>query len=143
MADTALWALYQGVANALMGANSLWGDRVFPDVAPAWAGDDYVLFFWTGGGEANEVVEADAHITLTIKGVSDSMEDAMKMAGAIAALLNDKGSQEATTPAVNAGPDWVVTAITQGRVVHLVEKFTQAVNIYHEGASYEFVLGLA
>lgn len=143
MAERALWALYQGLFTTLNGANSLWGDQVYPDAAPAWAGQDYLLYFWTGGGEANDVVEQDARITLTIKAVSDSLEDAMKMAAAVAALLNDKGTQETTTPAVSAAPDWLVTAITQGRIVHLLEKFSDAVNVYHEGNSYEFIMGLA
>lgn len=145
MAEVALWALYQGLYSTLNGANSLWADRVFPDVAPTWAEVEqgYLLFFWTGGGEGNVVVEQDAHLMLTIKAVSDQLEDAMKMAAAVSALLNDKGTQETTTPAVSATPDWEVTAITQGRAVHMVERFSESVMLYHEGASFEFILGLA
>ena len=145
MAEHALWALYQALFSKLNGANSLWADRVFPDVAPAWAdvGQGYVLFFWTGGGEDNTVVEEDARITLTIKVVSDSMEDAAKMAAALSSLLNDKGTQETSAPALASQGGWEFTAITKGRAVHLVERFSEAVNIYHEGNSYEFIMGLA
>lgn len=140
--ETALAALYRAVKSRLSEGGELWDTRVHADVIPAKVVRPYVIFFVSGGSESNDLVEADASYQLTIKGVADTMQASLQMAARLSALLNDQGTQDRPTTALDAGDEWEITTSTQGRTVHLVEQFSNAQPIYHDGHVFDFVMGL-
>ena len=138
MALTALESVYRALPVNLKGVGN-WGDRVYPDQAPANVQRPYVIFFWAGGGEANWTRHNDADLIISVKCVANTMQESMTGAGLIAAALNDKGTQDSTSPLVN-GADWTITTVTSDRVIHMVEAEANAVPIYHDGAQYRVIL---
>lgn len=135
MTRSALASLYAAVRRALLNDEE-WANRVFPDVVPAEIARPYAVLFWVAGGEDNQTKRQDARITLTVKCVADNMGASMRGAGRISELFNDQGSQDGGNIAGDG--NWLITTITQGRIVHLVEMFEGAQPIYHDGHQFEF-----
>lgn len=138
MTISALESLYRALPLALKGAGN-WGDRVYPDLAPATVDRPYVVFFWAGGGEANWTRTNDANFVISVKCVANTMQDSMTGAGYIMAALNDKGTQDTRTCITN-GADWTITTITADRAIHLVEAFAGANPVYHDGAQFRIIM---
>lgn len=133
---TALDSLYQMIYTEMNGA-SVWGARVFPDMAPADTARPYAIFFYSGGGENLVTPSAqNARLVVTVKTVADTMSEAFTGAAAIETLLRNQGLHESAGIAAVGG--WQVLTSTQDRVVHLVEMYQGAAPIYHEGHQYVF-----
>jgi hypothetical protein len=131
----ALESLLIAVKNTLSG--DIWGDRVYSDSAPATAEKPYVVYFWSGGGEANETTFAqDARLLLSVKCVADTMQESMTGANRISALLNDQGLQDVGNT-ITGDNEWAILTITQGGVLHLKEMFEGAMPIYHDGYQFD------
>lgn len=133
---TALAALQIMLFNRLRGTDE-WGDRVFADMATAGTVRPYCIFFWAGGGD--ELIRQgvqNARLVMTVKCVADTQGAAFGGAARIEALLRSQGSQEEAGIPATSG--WVVTTVTQDRVVHLVEAWEGAERIYHDGHQYIF-----
>lgn len=133
----------RAIVNRLAAPGEMWGVRVWPDRAPANPVRPYALYFINSGGENNRVREADAAFGVTIKCVADTMAQSMQGAARLAELLNDCGTQDIGDDPLDAGLDWVITTITQGRLVHLVEDFGNVEPVYHDGHVFDFVMGRA
>lgn len=133
-------ALYEGLTQYLKGLGGNWADRVYPDVIPPTIARPYATFFIAAGGELNAVKQADAGLTLTVKCVADTGSAAFIGSAQIAQGLNDRGQQDATSAPLSAptGSGWLILTITQGRKVHLVERFADARPVYHSGHQFRF-----
>lgn len=136
---TALAAVYEAVYLTLRN-DPLWVGRVYPDDVPAGGVRPYVVFFLSGGGDVQLRQGAQSvTVTLTVKCVSETLALSLAGAGRVEALLRNQGRQELGGVAVD-GSGWVITTITQGRTIHLVERFEGAKPIYHDGHEYVFVM---
>lgn len=140
--ETALAALYRAVKSRLSEGGELWDTRAYADIIPAKVVRPYVIFFVSGGGESNDLVDADASYQLTVKGVSDNLQTSLQIAARLAGLVNNQGTQDRPDTALDAGDEWEITTSTQGRTVHLVESFANAQPIYHDGHVFDFTMGL-
>lgn len=134
---TALGALYEVLYQTLAG--DIWGERVRSDFIESVKVRPYVVYFWSGGG--NELMRTgrqSARLVLTVKCVADSLVDAMIGAARLEELLDGQGSQESSGLVTDSA--WDVLTVTQGRAVHLVERYEGVQAVYHEGHQYEFFM---
>lgn len=145
MADSALRALYLVLSSHLNAAASpvnLWGNRAKPlEEVEAGLEKPYSCFFWAGGGEERIAAPSteEERLILTVKGVALDMKDALTMQQQITGLLRNSGSQD-VDPRLPSNDDFDILTVTRDRVVWLVEKFEGAVDIYHAGHLYEFLM---
>lgn len=133
----ALSTLYTSVYNALAG-DPLWANRVYPEMVPAQIVRPYVVFFINTGRERNDLKRNDAQFTMTVKCVSLQMAEAMDGADRIAALMNNKGSQDGGT--ITGDASWVVTTIQQMRVIQQVERIDNDKPLYHSGHMFDIMM---
>lgn len=134
-----LQALYE-VLQAHLGDASLWTGAYPLGVVPAQARRPYLQYFWAGGGnELAATNRQNVRLVLSIKGVSETLAEALAMKAAVADLLIDSGSQD-VNPRLPTHAAWVVTTVTQDRIIYLEEQFEGAQWIYHAGNQYEFVM---
>lgn len=137
MTKPALQALYEALYGRLTATTELWGPRAYPDFVPATIQRPYVVFFWSGGGEANTILRPDAEYLISIKCVADTLAQAMTGAGRIGTLFNDADLSSAT--ALNGGAEWEIVNATQERAVHLLETIDGR-QIYHDGHQFRFYM---
>lgn len=133
-------ALCRACFNRLTSTEEMWGQQVGEDPLAGWT-HPYVQMYQISGMEPNRVQEQDAEYEMGFKVVADDMEQALNGAARLSALLNDQGEQDLPTAALYGGSDWDICTSTQGRAIHLIEKFANAQNIYHEGHVFTFVMG--
>lgn len=143
MSESAQQAVMRAIINRLATGGEAWGVRVWPDRAPANPVRPYILYFVNSGGERNQVREVDALFSVTIKCVGDTMVQSIAGASRLGELLNDQGTQDVGLNPLDAGPDWEITTVTQGRLVHLVEDFNNVEPVYHDGHVFDFGMGRA
>ena len=133
----ALSTLYTSVYNGLTG-NSLWADRVYPELVPAQIVRPYVVFFVSAGGERNDLKRDDASFSLVVKCVSLQMAEALDGADRIAALLNNQGKQDGGPIVGDA--NWVITTIDQLRVVQQTEMISNDKPLYNSGHMFNVMM---
>lgn len=101
----------------------------------------YYLVYFLGGGERNQRPVSDANLLFGVKCVADTLYGAMQGAALLSAALNDKGTQDVRTGALNAGPDWEITTSTQELDISLVESTAQgAEQLYHAGFQLRLIM---
>lgn len=135
MAQVAQEALYEAVARRLIAGAELWGQKAHPDIAPAKTARPYVVYSYAGGGELNARVVQDAEIVLTIKIVSDKLEQAFTGSARLSELFND--ADYGSAAALDAGATWLVLHVKQEGIVHLVENVDGG-QVYHAGHRFRF-----
>jgi hypothetical protein len=135
MAEAALGALYKAVRTRLLTNQTVWGTRVYADLAPPSASRPYCVYAWSSGGELNSLVRQDAEITLIVKCIADTMSDGMAGAELISGLLNDADLSSAD--ALDGGDDWYILHVVQLQVVHMRE-LVDGRDVYHEGHRFSF-----
>jgi hypothetical protein len=140
MTEHSYLALGRACFNRLTAAQEMWGNQVGEVPHPAWT-KPYVQLYYISGGERNQYKTQDAEYQLGIKVVGEDMEQALMGAARISELLNDQGVQDRPDEALDGGDDWEICTATQGRMIHLVERFSDVQNFYHEGHVFSFVLG--
>lgn len=131
-------ALNQVLIGHLRDASPLWGVRVQPlEVASASLVKPYVVFFMVSGGRfMGNANKKRAAMVISVKGVAKDMATAMAIQEAITGLLDDSGSQD-IDPRLPYHAGWVITTVTEDRVIWLQEQFAGAENIYHAGHQYQ------
>lgn len=107
----------------------------FSDVAPADTARPYVVFFHQSGGNTNRRKRKNETHTLIVRCVADRIEDSFAKALIVEGLLHDNGSQGSNT--LPADPDWIITTVTQGQLIHLVEIWNGQ-PLYMTGHQYIF-----
>ena len=140
MTDHPYLALGKACFNRLTATPEIWGNQVGEVIHPSWV-KPYLQMYYISGGERNQYKTQDAEFQLGFKVVAEDMEQALIGAARISALLNDQGVQDRPDVALAGGDDWEICTATQGRMIHLVEAFSDAQNFYHEGHVFSFVLG--
>jgi len=140
MAD-ALDSLYRAFKRQLDGA-ALWGDDVYPDVAPPDAARPYVVFNNVEGGDTNRYAHESNSFMIDVKFIVENDYEAGKQGAAlISDLLKDKGYQDIDDSG-NHGPvagdsDYLIKTITRGKRIHILddlEKIGQYV--YYDGHTF-------
>lgn len=121
-------------------AGNVWDQQVGEVIQPRWS-KPYCQVYWVAGGEDNFLKAQDATIDLAVKCIADTQDDSFTGAAQISAALNDMGEQDDTADPLDGGDDWVITTSTQMRIIHTVEQFAKAENIYHDGHVFSFVMG--
>jgi hypothetical protein len=140
MAETALAAAYRAVRSRLAGSGEPWGTQLYGDIIPAAAEFPLVSFFWSGGGEYNGRRKVAAELVLTVKGVAYTQAEAFTLAARIATLLNDGGLYDDSADHLYGGADWDILTCTQEDAVHIVDMWSGALPIFHDGARYRLVM---
>lgn len=138
MNEHPLAAAYRAVYRRATESSEVWGERVYPDRAPAGVERPYLVYFYGAGGELNGRQIEDAELVLIIKGVSSSMAQAFEMARRINTLFNDAGQYDSSTPLVT-GSEWAILTTKRELLVHLVEQ-VDGQQIYHAGAQYRLFM---
>lgn len=115
------------------------GYAVYTDIAPAEAEYPFIVISIVSGGEENFSRTPDARFTVQARCVADHATVAFHGARMIAHRLNDHGRSGRFALDVTH-PDWIITTISQGLNVSMVEQFESARWIYHKGSQYEIVM---
>lgn len=134
---SALETLYTSLYSALRN-DTLWQDRVYPEIVPAQVIRPYVVFFVSSGGERNDRKRDDAEFTISVKCVALQMADAMAGASRISALLNNQGSQDGGT--ITGDANWTITTIEQLRIIQQIEMISDDKPLYNSGHQYNIVM---
>lgn len=134
---SALSVLYKSLYQAL-GDNTLWDDRVYPEIVPAKIVRPYVVFFALSGGETNKVQRDDADFTVVVKCVSLQLSESLDGAHRIGQILNNGGSQDGGD--VVGDTDWVITTIQQTRIVRMTELINTDQPLYNNGHIFEIMM---
>lgn len=144
----ALNALFEALYSRLVDANPLWEDRVRPEYIPGSDARPVIVYSWAGGGDQNNIYKRDPTFSVDIKIITSSDNqnanaDAMAGAGFITDLIDNQGSQDvgsdlqATDRAVTGDDEWVITTITQGMRIHVVDNWSKnTVAVYHSGHEF-------
>lgn len=133
-------ALMKAVFNRLASPSYIWGTKVSEVIQPNWD-KPYCQVYFVSGEEPNNLRAQDATFELGVKCIAEDQAQSMVGAAQIIEALNDQGVQDLPTTALSGGSDWQIATSTQGRMIHMIEMFSGAQPIYHDGAIYEFVLG--
>lgn len=133
----ALSTLYKSTYQALAGS-TLWANRVYPEMVPAQIVRPYVVFFISTGGERNDRKRHDAQFSLSVKAVAEDMATALTAADAIAARLNNQGSQDGGN--VTGDATWIITTIQQMRVIQQVEMIDNNKPLYNSGHMFDVMM---
>lgn len=139
MVEHSYQALMKAIVNKLRGGG-VWGNQVSEVIQPAWV-KPYCLVYFISGGETNNLIAQDADYEIGVKVIADNQQQSLTGAAQVLELLNDKGEQDTSTSPLDGGTDWTITTSTAGRMIHLIEPFQNAQNIYHDGHVFSFVLG--
>lgn len=134
-------ALYEVMYSHLNNASALWGTRVQPLMAAnAQLARPFVVYFEASNQRRlSAPTKKMAEILLSVKGISDSMANAMAISDAITTLLDDSGAQD-VNPRLPYHAGWQILTVTEGRSIWVEEKFAGAADIYHAGHQYLFVM---
>jgi hypothetical protein len=139
MSETALQAAQKAITARLTGSpDEPWGNRVRVSMARPNTPYPYVIYFWSGGGEANRIQARDAVLRFGVKCISDKMAEAMRGAERIAMLLNDSGQQDDQDDYLYGGEHWLILTITEEDVIYVPETTADTITAYHVGAFYRF-----
>ena len=144
MSDSAIGAALKATRTALVGANALWGSKVFSEQAEENMQRPYVVMIMAGAASPTYTVKPDMNVRLIVKCVADTMVEAIQGAEAISQALDDRGSQDApwqtTKTLVDGGADWTILTITELEGFHINENVDNVRGVYHAGAAYRFVM---
>ena len=140
MTEHPLQALMKAVWNRLAAGSYIWNTRVSETPQPTWD-KPYCQVYYISGTESNFLREQDAEFELGIKVIASDQAQSMAGAAQVIEALNDQGVQDLPTSALDGGTDWEISTSTQTRIIHMVEPFQNAVNIYHDGGVFSFVMG--
>jgi hypothetical protein len=139
MVRPAVAAAYQALAARLADGGTAWGGRAYAYRAPAGAARPYVVYFWSGGGDRNDIFgKRDAELVLTVKAVAGALGVAMEAAGALAELLDDAGRYDTDMP-LNGGDDWVIQTSTVEGAIDMSE-LVDGVPVYHQGFQLRLIM---
>lgn len=141
MAD-ALDSLYKAFQSQLEGAIP-WGDEVYPDAAPSWAGDrPHLVFNNVVGGDTNRYAHESDSFMIDVKCIVDNdYETAKNGAVMISELLKDKGYQDLDEDG-NPGPvagdsDYLIKTITRGNRIHILDDLEKIGEyVYYSGHTF-------
>lgn len=128
-------ALY-GVLHLHLG--HLCNGQVYPLIAPGEADYPIITYGFTGGGEEDRRRRDNSTLILTVKCIAHRLEETFLNARLIRDLLRDQGDQEGSTLPLD--PEWRITTVSKGALVHLVEVWKDGTIFYHTGYDYEFKL---
>ena len=132
-------AAYQAIVARCGGLAETWGGRVYAYRAPSNTPRPYVVFFWSGGGERNDILDKrDGDLLLTVKAVADTLPAAMAAAGRLAELLDDAGRFDTDTP-LNGGDDWHIQTSTVEGAIDMSE-MVDGVPVYHQGFQLRLIM---
>lgn len=140
MSEPALQACQKAIGNALDSGDEVWGTKVRVSFTRSDTPYPYLLYFWAGGGEANDIRADDAEFRMAVKVVSSKMAEAFAGKRRISDLLNNKGEQEVATGYLNGGTDWKILTCTEEETIYLAEKLTDTKAIYHVGAVFRIAM---
>lgn len=121
------------------GAAEMWGQRVFHGVAPAGTARPFVVFTVQDAREVNAARVQDAVIALLVKVISSELEESLRGAQRLAALLNDAGDQDANGTGLAAAGGWRMTTVTQERLIQYAELVSGS-SVFHAGGVFRFRL---
>jgi hypothetical protein len=141
MTEPALQACQKAVATQLRGNGSeMWGVKVRVSLTKPNTDYPYLIYFWSGGGEANTIIARDAEFRMSVKVVSSKMAEAMQGKQRISELLNDQGEQEVTTGYLDGGADWKILTCTEEDTIYVPEFKSNTRTIYHVGAIFRIAM---
>lgn len=133
-----LEAVLRAVRGRLTTGDELWGNRAYYALAPTGTRRPFVVFSVQEARELNENRAPDALVLLLVKVISVDLEEGLRGAYRIAALLNDAGDQDGYTPLGSSG-GWRITTVTQERMIEYSELIA-GTNVFHVGNMYRFRL---
>ena len=136
MSEPAIQACYKAVKGALDSGDEIWGTKVRASIAKADTAYPYLIYFWSGGGEINSIINDDAEFRIAVKVVSDKMAEAMTGKRRISDLLNNKGEQEEVTGYLDGGTDWTILTCSEEDTIYLAERLADTKVVYHVGAYF-------
>ena len=141
----ALQALFTALSGRLKNANSLWEDRVSPEYIRGTYKRPSIVFHWAGGGDQNRIAKRDPTFVIDIQMIAETSRDSMAGARFITDLVNNQGSQDTdengdpTDRAISGDDEWVITTITQGLRIHVVDNWERnAQAVTHSGHEFRF-----
>lgn len=134
-------ALYEIMFAHLVNASTIWGTRVEPlMVASAGLEKPCLMFFRASGGRESSVpVRDSARFSLTVKVVTETMQQAIDGQAAISTRLHNSGSQD-VNPRLPSHEEWQILTVTEDREVWIEEAFENAQRIYHAGYQYDILM---
>jgi hypothetical protein len=148
----ALKALYEALYTRMFKANPLWDDRVRPEYIPSTDTRPVIVYSNVTGGEKNRIRKRDPTFLIDVKIITSSdnenaNRDAMDGAGFITDLIDNQGSQDVdvngdpTDRAITGDDEWVITTITQGMRIHVVDNWSRnGVAVYHSGHEFKVTM---
>lgn len=138
---SATGALYEVLFAHLSGASTLWEGRVEPlMMASADLEKPCLMFFRASGMRAPSVPVRDKErFTVTVKVVTEEMQQAVDGQAAITTALHNSGEQD-VNPRLPSHEEWHILTVTEDREVWIEEAFEQAARIYHAGHQYDILM---
>ena len=140
-----LQALFTALSSRLKNANPLWEDRVSPEYIRGTYARPSIVFHWAGGGDTNRIAKRAPVFVIDVQMIAEISREAMAGARFISDLVRNQGSQDtdengdATERAISGDEEWLITTITQGLRIHVVDNWgTNAKAVYHSG--HEFTI---
>jgi len=103
----------------------------------------YYHYFWTGGGEVNNLNDShQAEHVFIVKAVTTSMDAAFVAEANLVTWFDDMGTQDVTTGYLDAGTDWTITATMQEGAIHqVVQRAANTTQEYHDGFYLRILMG--
>lgn len=134
-------ALYTVLNAHLRGASVIWGSRVQPlMMASAGLEKPCLLFFSASGGRENSVpTRNSARFSITVKVVTETLQQAVDGQAAISAALHNAGKQD-VNPRLPSHAEWDVLTVTEDGEVWIEEAFEKTARIYHAGYQYDILM---
>lgn len=132
-------AAYELLIAHLRGGSPLWDQRVEPlTVATTTLEKPFVQFFTAANmRQLSTPSRRSAEMTISVKGVANTLAEAEAISEAITLLLDNSGVQD-VDPRLPTHAEWDVLTVTEDRAIEIEEKFSGAESIYHAGHQYQF-----
>lgn len=140
MADHALQAAYEALANRLRGTGETWGSNARVSWLKSSTPYPYVLYFWAGGGERQINGYRHAEYRIAVVCISNKLNDATTGAARISDLLREKGKQTSPADYLTGSSDWDILTVTEEDTIYLVENTPDTIKSYRVGAYYRFFM---
>lgn len=129
-------AIERAIYQRLIAAVEMWGERAFPDYAPAGTARPHVVFAHLAGGEVNDRYHADGSHVYVIKCASRVKSEARQGAARISELFNDV---ERSASPLDGGDDWAILSVSREQTIEITE-MVDGEPLYQSGNRYRFVV---
>lgn len=133
-------AAYQAIVTRCSGTGEPWGGRVHLRRAPVGTARPYVVFFLSGGGARNDILDKrDANLLITVRVGSNNLSEALAGAGRLAELLDNAGRFDVSDNPLNGGDDWLIQTSTAEDDISF-DELVDGAPVYHEGFQLRLIM---